>query len=267
MARKKIDLDTSRIARYVWIGRHDRGWYQDAEQTFVQIFGRHRLDLVTKLFAATSINTSLKANITLFKRALHEIDKGLPLGTTGNFMPNIRQQIEQIRAGKDLTGRKIRSFAAGMSGNRDAVVVDIWLLRAFGQDRKYWRNDDRYSMKLITNGLLHTALFPDEIAMPEPLIEKKGKGRGLFRSGGATDGQYDAIETYVREEAAAMGVQARELSAMIWSGVRIDQGGDRTTRYTDILFHHFTNHLFYENDSHRDRLLHDSVLSDTTADR
>jgi hypothetical protein len=148
-------MDTNKIARYVWIGRKDRLWYKRAQDLFTELFGAERLELVTKLFAATSINTSLKANITLFRRALHEIDNGLPIGA---YMPNIRQQLEQIRAGNELTGRKINSFARSMRGDRDAVVVDIWLLRAFGMDKKYYRKSDaekEFYKKIISDPVDH----------------------------------------------------------------------------------------------------------------
>jgi len=47
-------MDTSKIARYVWKGRHDLKWYLQAENLFVDLFGRERLQLVTRLFAATA---------------------------------------------------------------------------------------------------------------------------------------------------------------------------------------------------------------------
>lgn len=202
-------LNTSKIARYAWIGRKDLLWYSIAQTLFTDLFGAERLGLVTKLFAATSINTSLKANITLFRRALYEIENDKPVG---RYLPNIKMQLEQVRAGNDLTGRKINSFAAAMAGDVDAVVVDIWLLRAFQIDRKYFRKG------------------------------KPGtKQRGNNRSSGPTDNEYTAIENYVREEAKAMNLEARQLSAMIWSGVRIDQSGDKETHYERILRGHFNN--------------------------
>jgi hypothetical protein len=239
-------MTTDKIARYVWIGRKDQFWYHEAEAVFTELFGRDRLDLVTKLFAATSINTSLKSNITLFRRALHEIERDLPIG---RYMPNIKQQLEQIRKGEELTGRKIRSFARAMAGDPDAVVVDIWLLRAFDMDRKYFRNDkiqpgneldeyiEEHGAQMPIEGEIGSE-FTRTILRPETTEPKK---RGRFRSGGASDGQYTKIETYVRNEARAMGIQPRMLSAMIWSGVRIDQSGDTETRYTNILRSKFIN--------------------------
>jgi hypothetical protein len=243
-------MNTHKIARYVWIGRKDLMWYHEAEDLFVELFGRDRLGLVTKLFAATSINTSLKANITLFRRAMHEIDRDLPIG---NYMPNIRQQLEQIRKGDELTGRKIRSFARAMSGDPDAVVVDVWLLRAFDMDRKYFRKrPNRGGIVAKAQEIMHettqlAAFYYDgPVLYPERGFVDIDKGRGLYRSGGASDSQYTKIENYVRDEARAMGIQARQLSAMIWSGVRIDQSGDRETRYGNILrakfYDLFSNH-------------------------
>lgn len=203
MIKVKQQIDTDKIMRYVWIGRHDLNWYSECEKLFAELFGTDNVRLVARLFAATSINTSLKSNITLFRRALHEIKTGKPIG---KYLPNIITQLERIRRGDELSGRKINSFANAMSGDKDAVVVDVWLLRAFGMDRKYYR-----------------------------------EGSGTFRSGGATDGQYNLIESYVRNEAKSMKIEARQLSAMIWSGVRIDQGGDYETRYETLLRHQFQN--------------------------
>lgn len=202
-------MDSSKIHRYVWIGRKDLNWYADCQHVFEDLFGPDRLELVCKLFAATSINTSLKSNITLFRRALYEIENNLPVG---NYLPNIQTQLQHCRAGRPLSGRKISSFARAMAGDPDAVVVDIWLLRAFDEDRRYFRK-----------------------------AKDEEKGRGAMRSGGATDKQYTIIEHWVRTEARAMNLQARELSSMIWAGVRITQSGDTETHYKNILKHQLTN--------------------------
>lgn len=184
-------MDTSRIVEYINKGERDRYWYADTQKLFERLFPG-RLGLVTNLFAATSINSSLKSNIRLFRRALFEIDRDKPRGV---YLPVMAMQIDRIRRGEPLSGRKIRSFAAAMSGDPNAVVVDTWLLRAFDEDRKYYRN-----------------------------------GSETYRSGGATDRQYDVIEAYVRDEARRRGLEAREVSSMIWGGIR---GG--VTRYDLLL--------------------------------
>lgn len=201
-----LPLHINDIPAYVRIGRKDMHWYTDCQALFEDLFGKDRLFLVCKLFAATSINTSLKANIYLFRKALYEIENNLPIG---NYLPNIQQQLRQLRAGEELTGRKINSFARAMSGDKNAVVVDIWLLRAFQQERLSTR--------------------------------RTGPHAGKQRSSGASDAQYTLIENWVRITAELMGVEPRQLSAMIWCGVRVTKSGDRETHYKNLLLYHFTN--------------------------
>lgn len=223
---KKVVLDTSKIARYVWIGRRDINWYHDCEDVFTKLFGKDRLELVAKLFAATSITTALKSNLTLFRKAYWEIQNNKPIGS---YLPNIKLQLELIRAGQPLSGRKIQAFAGGMSGFKDAVVVDIWLCRAFGIYKQSFRNNGK-------------PLSPLPMALPfldEPMVEEAKAGR--MRSASPTTGQYNAVENYVREEAAAMRIEPRQLSAMIWSGVRIDATGNFNTHYKEILTNSLTN--------------------------
>ncbi len=202
-------MDTSSIRRYIQAGKADINWYQDCEDLFVDLFGRHRLELVVRLFAATSINTSLKSNISLFRKALYEFENGLPVG---DYLPNIKQQLYQVRSGGELTGRKISSFARAMSGDRDAVVVDVWLARAFDMERRYFRQ---------TKG--------------------EQKGRGRIRSAGVSDSDYTRIERYIRRLAKRKGLEARQVSSMIWCGVRTEKTGDRETHYKNILRSHLTN--------------------------
>jgi hypothetical protein len=128
---RMIDMTTDKIGSYIRKGSRDRHWYAQTEELFVDIFGRDRLFLVTQLFAATSIKTSLPANIRLFRRALMEIETGLPFS---NYLPAMLFQLELIRKGEPINARKIRNFAAAMSGDSGAVVVDRWIMRAYGLD-------------------------------------------------------------------------------------------------------------------------------------
>lgn len=202
-------INTINIPKYVEIGKSSLNWYQDCQNCFVELFGAEKLELVCQLFAATSINTSLKSNITLFRKAYWEIENDKPIG---RYLPNIQNQLKQIRNGDPLTGRKIRSFAAAMSGDVNAVVVDVWLQRAFGIEKKYWRQK-----------------------------KDKEKGRGNFRNAGVSDKEYTIIENWVREYSKVFNCEPRQLSAMIWAGVRIDTNGDKQVHYSDILKHSLQN--------------------------
>jgi hypothetical protein len=186
-------VNSNKVGEYIRKGAKDRTWYADTQALFTELFGPPpMLTLVTKLFAATSINSSLKSNIRLFRRALYEIENNLP---QGKYLPVMAQQIDAIRNGRPMSGRKINSFAAAMSGDVNAVVVDVWLLRAFDTNNRYYRQQSE-----------------------------------TVREGGATKWQYDVIEEYVRQEARLRGLEPREISSMIWSGIR---GG--VTRYDQIL--------------------------------
>lgn len=170
---------------FIGLGEHDKEWYKETEQLFVRLYGLNKLPLVTQLFAATSINSTLKSNVRLFRKAYHEMENNLPFS---NYLPNIKIQLEHIRAGRPMSGRKITNFAAAMSGDFKAVVVDKWLLRAFD--------------------------YPND---------------------SATKKQYDFIEAWVIDYAFTHGYAPREVSAMIWSGVRIHFTGSKLTRYDKIL--------------------------------
>jgi hypothetical protein len=194
---------TNHIPKYVSKGLKDKLWYENQTAEFIKIFGYIRLPLVSKIFAATSINSSLKSNIRLFRKAYHEITNNLPLS---NYLPVMKLQLERIQRGEDINGRKIKSFAAALSGDPNAVVVDIWLLRAFDEDKKFRRNLS-----------------------------------GREQSSGASNKQYDNIETWVRDNAPLFHSTPRQLSAMIWSGVRTMKSKERETNYIEILRYQMYN--------------------------
>lgn len=199
-------MNLKNLDRYIQVGYKDKDWYQECEQVLLDAFGPHKLVLVANLLAATSIASSLKSNIRLFRKAMYQMENDLPFD---GYLPQIKYQLERLREGKDLSGRKIRSFARAMSGGTQSVVVDRWLLRAFDMDRKYVR---------------HT-----------------GPHKGKTLSGGPTDKVYSMIEEFVQSKAFDMGLEPRQLSAIIWSGVRISQGGDRETHYKNVLRHQLFN--------------------------
>lgn len=184
-------MNTDNIGMYIAKGSKDIDWYQNTEMLLGELYNTNR-KFAARLLAATSINSSLKSNVRLFRRAYHEYLTGAPVG---NYLPVMRLQIERVRSGYPMLGRKINSFAAAMSGDVNAVVVDMWLLRAFGEYKTYRR------------------------------VNK-------MRSAGATERQYTDIENWVRGYAEMTSREPRQVSAMIWSGIR---GG--VTRYDDILRH------------------------------
>jgi hypothetical protein len=197
-------LRTSNIKLYIKLGSSDKHWYRECRKTLIKIFGEQKLWLVCNLLAATSINSTLKSNISLFKKALHQLESGKPI--TG-YVPVMLMQVERIREGKPISGRKIRNFAAAMFGDPDAVVVDTWILRAFGQGAK-----------------------------------RKVKDR--LANSSASKKQYDEIEQWITKQAIKMDIDPAQLCAMIWGGIRKHQTGDQQTRYCEILINSLTSPLF-----------------------
>lgn len=135
-------MNTDNIGKLIAMGSKDQHWYRDTEQLFESIYGRDRLHFITQLFAATSIKTSLRGNVKLFRKALREIDEDRPFS---NYLPVILYQLDRIRTGRPLKARKIRNFAAAMSGDVNAVVVDRWIMRAFGYSGNLAPTDRQYT--------------------------------------------------------------------------------------------------------------------------
>lgn len=152
------------------------------------------------VMAATSMNTSLKGNITQFIKMMYVIKNDLPFP---KLMPNMSDHLRLVKEGKPLRGRKVFNFSEAMKGNPNAVVVDIWILRAFKVDKQ----------------------------------RKMKTKRGVrMKSGGATKSAYDAIEKWIQEKALEINWQPRQLCAAIWSGVRTESTNKgNTTTYSDIL--------------------------------
>lgn len=195
---------TDKISDYIKIGAKDKFWYARCEQLFRELFPKHDIKTIARLFAATSMNTSLPANVTLFRKALYEMENNLPVSS--GYMPNIRKNIALARNGEDLSGRKIRNFANAMSGDKNAIVVDVWITRAFGVcDEKFW----------------------------------KKRQRNYYRT--PSKKEYDWIENYLKAEAKKRRIEPRQLCSMVWAGVRIATSGRRETNYHDRLRGYFIN--------------------------
>jgi hypothetical protein len=110
-------------------GKAEMGWYDDVHKELGELFGKDA-DLMAKLLAATSTNSTVKSNTTLALKAYAKIKAGEPV--TDGFLPVVVKQINRVIQGEPLEGRKIDNFAKAIVGDPNAVVVDRWMLRAFG---------------------------------------------------------------------------------------------------------------------------------------
>jgi len=117
------------IPRYLYNGRKDKFWYSDTRAGLVDMFPGENIDLIIDILCATSMNTSLKSNVTQFFKAFYMVQNDEPFE---GFLPAMIMQLDLVREGKPLTGRKIGSFSRAVKGDKSAIVVDIWIMRAFG---------------------------------------------------------------------------------------------------------------------------------------
>lgn len=193
-----MKLVTKNIDRYISAGIKDRYWYEETRQVIERLMPGEDINLFIDVLCATSINSTLKSNVTKAVRQYWNIVNGLP---TSGDLPAMIYQIELVRQGLPLHGRKVLAFSKAMKGDPDAVVVDVWLCRAFGIDSEYFN-----------------------------------KQRGATHTRSPSKREYETVERYVRRYAKRNGFQAREASSMIWSGIRmINTGKDNTTRFDHAL--------------------------------
>lgn len=121
-------------------GVADHEWYDKTSAELKDMFGQDA-DLVARLFAATSNNATVMANASLAMKALLQIKAGEPIH---GFLPDVIENVKRAAAGEPLNGRKIDNFAKALSGDPDAVVIDRWIMRAFGFNRGTAPTDLQY---------------------------------------------------------------------------------------------------------------------------
>lgn len=194
-------MDLRNIDKYLIAGEASRFWYQDCELVLKNIFSDN-WKLAAKMLAATSINTSLTSNVTLFKRAWFQYHNDIPLA---GYLPVIEKQLGQIKNGTGLTGQKICAFERAMTGDTEAVVVDVWLARAFGVEKRCVRKESN-----------------------------------LERSGGVTEKTFNNVTAAVREKANEKCLQPREAGAVIWAGIRKQYFPKEKSHYSGYLINSFS---------------------------
>ena len=215
MKRFNVPLVFSKTARYLWNGRDDKLWYPRANYELTRLLPDVKPKILFNILAGTSMNTTLQSNIKLFFRALAQYKHGTKVLVK---IPGMNQRVETQFKGifsgaiyqlwhffehGTLTGRKISNFADALDGNVLAVVVDIWMMRIFGVDRKYRAKT----------------------------LEQKSRS--------PTKSMYDAIEYYVRLISPILDLEPRQFQAMTWGGVRTEEtGGGNDKTYSHFMASH-----------------------------
>jgi hypothetical protein len=131
-----------------------QNWYKKCRAKIEQLYGNDA-DLFCNLLAACSprrhVKTNWKMAVNIYKHRDY----------TG-CMPCHFANIKRALAGKELSGRKVRAFAANLKGDLNKVTVDVWVARFFGFDKV---TDKIYSMveSIIRAAAAYEGLKPAEM--------------------------------------------------------------------------------------------------------
>jgi uncharacterized protein YbaA (DUF1428 family) len=193
---KQIKLDTSKIEYYLSRGQWHKDWYTYEANKLHELLPEFNGLPIVRCFAVTSMTTSIEANVHLAIKALLQIKRG---ECFHGFLPTQKQYLEKIQQGHDVPGRKIMSFIRALEGDKNAVVVDIWMCKAFGvlesrrlgPDRKYYKSPSRKV--------------------------------------------YEAIENYCIAEAHRLGIEPRQYQSIVWAAIKSELGMTRNVSWSDLL--------------------------------
>lgn len=154
------------IRKYYESGKEGLGWYDNVNALLTKYFGKQNAQIFAKLLAATSPRMPVERNLTTaieaFNRYVNEFknrnrvssDKDISLGDDPNFrgrMANyfMRTHVPNIghaMSGSKLSGSKVDNFSRALSGDPDAVTLDVWMGRAMGIKGNLFNNPESYQV-------------------------------------------------------------------------------------------------------------------------
>lgn len=169
-------------------GKAGADWYAKTREELHKIFGRKDGDLMIRILASTSPNTTVPANVTLALKAFKQMKFGEDfhgeLDSFGAFKPGylpvVKNMLRAIRDGGDddaIGGLKVQSFRKNLLGETDPVTIDRWMRRVF-----------------------------------------------KFKSDNITDPQYKFMDYQVTQVARKLGVEPRQVQAAMWKAIRENEG-------------------------------------------
>ena len=106
-------------------------WYTESRESAREHFPDN-WELFLAFLAVTSVNTTVKANVTLALKAWKQNENGADFR---GYLTAVITNLERAKNGESLTGPKVRAFYAALLGDKNAVVVDRWMARAYGFDK------------------------------------------------------------------------------------------------------------------------------------
>ena len=115
-----------RLLKLVHDGEYGGEWYKPAVEEFTKTFGPDT-DQFLKFLAVTSRNTPVDRNVELALDAFKEWKMGEPF--TNKFHLDA---LNHVAKGGMPKGPKVNPFYRALTGDPNAIVVDVWMLRLFG---------------------------------------------------------------------------------------------------------------------------------------
>lgn len=197
--KKQITLNTSKINYFLKRGEFHKEWYEHEKEKLITILPEFEGLPILRCFAVTSMTSSIESNTYLAIKALLQIKRN---ECFHGFLPTQITYLNLIKEGKDVPGRKIMNFIKALEGDKDAVVVDIWMCKAFDvlEERKLYIN---------------------------------GRKRDYFKAPNSST--YTKIETYCKEDSIRLQIEPRQYQSMLWAGIKTEEGVTRNVSWSDLL--------------------------------
>lgn len=114
------------LRKYALLGESGRKWYDKAQEEIVSWSDTNDVDWqkVSDITAITSQRVRVSRNIRLTK---HYILNGrLPYGV----LPAVKAALEHYEKTGEIRGPKTSAFASALKGNKEAIVLDVWMAKA-----------------------------------------------------------------------------------------------------------------------------------------
>ena len=103
------------------------------------------------LLAVTSVNATVRVNVTLALKAHRQLKAGEEFH---GFLGIVIDNLNRVKQGETLKGVKINAFLKALLGDKQSVVVDRWMARAYG-----WSKVTPANQPVIEKLIRYDALF------------------------------------------------------------------------------------------------------------
>lgn len=106
-------------------------WYANAREQIAAYSARVGVEpaYTAGVMAVTSPRLHVRRNVRVTRAYIED-------GVTEGLMFSVRRALEHFEETGQIRGPKTGAFARALMGDPDAVVVDVWMLRAFKRDTR-----------------------------------------------------------------------------------------------------------------------------------